>query len=42
MSREPLEYLKHILDESHFLLSLIEKGLTREQFLDDDTLNTEP
>lgn len=38
MSKEPIEYLKHIQDESIYLLSLMEKGLTREQFLDDDTL----
>ena len=38
MSKEPIEYLKHIQDESIYLLSLIEKGLTREQFLEDDTL----
>ena len=38
MSKDPIEYLKHIQDESIYLLSLMEKGLTREQFLDDDTL----
>jgi len=38
MSKDPIEYLKHIQDESIYLLSLMEKGLTREQFLEDDTL----
>ncbi len=38
MSKEPGQYLKHIRDESVYLLSLTEKGLTREQFLGDDTL----
>ena len=38
MSKEPVEYLKHIMDESLYLLSLTERGLTREDFLKDDTL----
>ena len=38
MSKEPAEYLKHIRDESGYLLSLTEKGLTREQLFEDDTL----
>lgn len=38
MSKEPIEYLKHIQDESIYLLSLMERGLTREQFLEDETL----
>ena len=38
MSKDPIEYLKHIQDESNYLLSLMERGLTREQFLEDETL----
>ena len=38
MSKDPIEYLKHIQDESIYLLSLMGKGLTRDQFLEDDTL----
>ena len=38
MSKEPIEYLKHIQDESIYLLSLMERGLTREQFFEDETL----
>jgi uncharacterized protein with HEPN domain len=38
MSKDSIEYLKHIQDEGIYLLSLMEKGLTREQFLEDDTL----
>lgn len=38
MSKDPIEYLKHIQDESIYLLSLMERGLTREQFLEDETL----
>jgi len=34
MSKDPIEYLKHIQDESNYLLSLMERGLTREQFLE--------
>jgi len=30
MSKEPVEYLKHIRDESFYLLSLTEEGLTKE------------
>jgi uncharacterized protein with HEPN domain len=38
MSKEPVEYLKHIRDESLYLLSLTEKGLIKDDFLNDDTL----
>ena len=38
MSKEPVEYLKHIQDESLYLLSLMEEGLTKEDFLKDWTL----
>jgi len=38
MSKEPVEYLKHIRDEILYLLSLMEEGLTKEDFIKDDTL----
>ena len=38
MSKEPLEYLKHIRDESYFILSVTAKGITKEDFLNDETL----
>jgi uncharacterized protein with HEPN domain len=38
MSKEPIEYLKHIRDESLYLLSVTSKGITREEFLNDETL----
>lgn len=38
MSKEPVEYLKHIHDESLYLLSITSKGITKEEFLNDETL----
>lgn len=38
MSKEPVEYLKHIYEESSFLLSVIHKEITKETFLSDETL----
>jgi uncharacterized protein with HEPN domain len=38
MSKEPVEYLKHIRDESLYLLSVTRTGITREEFLNDETL----
>jgi uncharacterized protein with HEPN domain len=38
MSKEPIEYLKHIRDESLYLLSVTGKGITREEFLNDERL----
>jgi uncharacterized protein with HEPN domain len=38
MSKEPAEYLKHIRDESLYILSVTGKGITREEFLNDETL----
>ena len=38
MSKEPLEYLKHIRDESLYILSVTSKGITKEEFLNDETL----
>lgn len=37
MSKEPIEFLKHIADECSFLLS-INPALTKNDFLDDETL----
>jgi len=37
MFRSPLEYLRHILDETAYLLSQT-KGLSKEQYLLDETL----
>lgn len=37
MSKEPIEFLKHIADECSYLLS-VSKNLTKEKFLDDETL----
>ena len=38
MSKEPIEYLKHIRDESLYILSVTSKGITKEEFLNDETL----
>ena len=37
MSKEPIEFLKHIADECDYLLS-INADLTKEVFMDDETL----
>ena len=37
MSKEPIEFLKHISDECEYLLS-VNKDLSKEDFLDDETL----
>jgi uncharacterized protein with HEPN domain len=37
MSPDPLDYLRHILDEAEYLINQ-SQGLTREAFVDDDTL----
>jgi hypothetical protein len=37
MSKEPLEFLKHIADECTYLLS-VNKDLSKDDFLDDETL----
>ena len=37
MSKEPIEFLKHIADECTYLLS-VSKGLSKDTFLDDETL----
>ena len=38
MSKEPLEYIKHIRDEIAFILSVIDENLTKDAFLEDETL----
>lgn len=38
MSKEPLEYVKHIRDEIAFILSVVDDNLTKEAFLEDETL----
>jgi len=38
MSKEPIEYLKHIRDESVFILSVITSDMTKDDFLADETL----
>jgi uncharacterized protein with HEPN domain len=38
MSKEPLEYLKHIRDEITFILSVISDDLSKDDFLSDETL----
>ncbi len=37
MSREPLEFLRHISDECSYLLS-VSKNLSKDEFLDNETL----
>jgi uncharacterized protein with HEPN domain len=38
MSKEPIIYLKHILDECEFILSAISADTTKENLLEDETL----
>ena len=38
MFKEPVEFLKHIRDESSFILTFINKGITKNEFLEDETL----
>jgi len=38
MSKEPVEYLKHIRDESSYILSVITKNKKKDDFLADETL----
>ena len=38
MSKELNEYIRHILDEFSFIQSVIEGNLSKEQFLQDETL----
>jgi uncharacterized protein with HEPN domain len=38
MSKEPVEYLKHIRDESYYIVSVINKDISKDDFLRDETL----
>lgn len=38
MYKEPIEYLKHISDESKYILSVIGSGMTKDDFLQDETI----
>ena len=38
MSKEPLEYLKHINDECSYIISIIATGLSKDDFINDETL----
>lgn len=38
MSKEPIEYLKHIRDECAYILSVISIDTTKDDFLADETL----
>ena len=38
MSKEPIEYLKHIRDESLYIISVINSDITKDDFLQDETL----
>jgi uncharacterized protein with HEPN domain len=38
MSKDPLEYLKHIRDESFYILSVVTSDLSKDEFLGDETL----
>lgn len=38
MSKEPIEYLKHIRDECEYILSVITSEISKESFTSDETL----
>jgi uncharacterized protein with HEPN domain len=38
MSKDPIEYLKHIFDESYYILSVITADMSKDDFLADETL----
>ena len=38
MSKDPIEYLKHIRDECSYILSVLEKDLSKDEFLFNETL----
>lgn len=38
MSKEPIEYIKHILDECSYLQTVIENDLSKDDFLQNETL----
>ena len=37
MSKEPIEFLKHIIDECSYIIS-VSNNLSKDEFLDDETL----
>jgi len=37
-AKDPIEYLRHIKDECAFILSVMEKGMTKDAFMDDETV----
>lgn len=38
MPKEPIEYVKHIRDECSYLLSIVEGNLSKDEFLQNETL----
>jgi uncharacterized protein with HEPN domain len=38
MSKEPIEYLKHIRDECSYLISVTEGNLSYDEFMQNETL----
>ena len=38
MSKEPIEYLKHIRDEWSYLISVTEGNLSYDEFMQNETL----
>ena len=40
MSKEPVEYLKHIRDEGLYIMSVTAKGISKDDFLKDETFST--
>lgn len=38
MSKDPIEYLKHIRDECQFILSVTDKDLTKNALIENETL----
>ena len=38
MSKDPIEYLKHIQDECSYILSVVNENFTKEDFLGDETI----
>lgn len=38
MSKSPLDYLRHILDECRFIESVIDEGTSKDRLLEDETL----
>jgi len=38
MSKDPIEYIKHIRDECIYVLSVVDNNLSKDNFLEDETL----